>query len=94
MQFFLNYVKQWNQLSSSGNQRLEWIQSRPTNSAAILTNYEKESQPDNTSNANPDDPEDDEERRGAANVRERRRMCGINVAFIVSVYSQPNTYPS
>ncbi|KAI6171304.1 BHLH domain-containing protein [Aphelenchoides bicaudatus] len=30
----------------------------------------------------PDELEDDEERRGAANVRERRRMCGINVAFI------------
>lgn len=28
-------------------------------------------------------PEDDEEKRGAANVRERKRMCGINVAFLV-----------
>ena len=27
---------------------------------------------------------EDEEDRRAANVRERRRMCSINVAFIVS----------
>lgn len=29
------------------------------------------------------DEDEDGEKRGAANVRERRRMCGINVAFLV-----------
>lgn len=29
------------------------------------------------------DEEEDEEKRSVANVRERRRMCGINVAFLV-----------